>query len=122
MLEWRILQHTNDWDMSGILLIFGSGVLLVAAYVFYGAYLSRRLGIDPDRRTPAHQEQDGVDYVPARKQVLLGHHFASIAGAGPIVGPVLGAVFGWLPALAWILLGSIFVGTVHDFSRGRKGS
>ncbi len=102
--------------MSGILLILGSGVLLVVAYVFYGAYLSRRLDIDPSRQTPAHQEQDGVDYVPARKQVLLGHHFASIAGAGPIVGPVLGAVFGWLPALLWILLGSIFVGAVHDFS------
>ena len=116
MLEWRILLQTTERDMSGILLILGSGVLLVAAYVFYGAYLSRRLGIDPSRQTPAHEQQDGVDYVPARKQVLLGHHFASIAGAGPIVGPVLGAVFGWLPALLWILLGSIFVGAVHDFS------
>jgi carbon starvation protein len=102
--------------MSGILLISGSAILLVVAYVFYGSYLARRLGIDPTRKTPAHQEEDGVDYVPARKQVLLGHHFASIAGAGPIVGPVLGAVFGWLPALLWILLGSIFVGAVHDFS------
>jgi carbon starvation protein len=102
--------------MSGVYLISGSGLLLALAYVLYGAYLARRLGIDPTRRTPAHQEQDGVDYVPARKQVLLGHHFASIAGAGPIVGPVLGAVFGWLPALLWILLGSIFVGAVHDFS------
>ena len=74
--------------MSGILLICGSGVLLVLAYVFYGAHLSRRLGIDPSRSTPAHEQQDGVDYVPARKQVLLGHHFASIAGAGPVVGPV----------------------------------
>lgn len=102
--------------MSGICLILGSAVLLVLAYVFYGAYLSRRLGIDPARETPAHRERDGVDYVPAGKQVLMGHHFASIAGAGPIVGPVLGAVFGWLPALLWILLGSVFVGAVHDFS------
>jgi carbon starvation protein len=102
--------------MSGIALLLGSGALLLLAYLFYGAYLSRRLGIDPKRQTPAHQQWDGVDYVPARKQVLLGHHFASIAGAGPIVGPVLGASFGWLPALLWILLGSIFVGAVHDFS------
>jgi carbon starvation protein len=102
--------------MSGIVLILGSGALLLLAYVFYGAYLARRLGIDPDRKTPAHQQRDGVDYVPARRQVLLGHHFASIAGAGPIVGPVLAAVFGWLPAFLWILLGSIFVGAVHDFS------
>lgn len=102
--------------MSGIHLLVGSTAALVLAYVFYGAYLSRKLGIDPARTTPAHQERDGVDYVPARKQVLLGHHFASIAGAGPIVGPVLGAVFGWLPVLLWILLGSVFVGAVHDFS------
>ncbi len=102
--------------MSGILLISVSGLLLVAAYLLYGGFLSRRLGIDPERITPAHGEKDGVDYVPARKQVLLGHHFASIAGAGPIVGPVLGAVFGWVPALLWILLGSIFIGAVHDFS------
>jgi carbon starvation protein len=102
--------------MSGTALIFGSALLLGLAYLLYGGYVSRRLGIEPGRKTPAHQEEDGVDYVPARKQVLLGHHFASIAGAGPIVGPVLGAVFGWLPAFLWILLGSIFVGAVHDFS------
>ncbi len=102
--------------MSGIYFLLASSVFLVLAYVFYGAYISRKLGIDPGRKTPAHLERDGVDYVPARKQVLLGHHFASIAGAGPIVGPVLGAVFGWLPALLWILLGSVFVGAVHDFS------
>jgi carbon starvation protein len=102
--------------MSGIHFLLASSVFLVLAYVFYGAYLSRKLGIDPARKTPAHLERDGVDYVPARKQVLLGHHFSSIAGAGPIVGPVLGAVFGWLPALLWILLGSVFIGAVHDFS------
>lgn len=102
--------------MSGILLITVCGLLLLLAYFTYGAYLCKRLGIDPARETPAHGLQDGVDYVPARPQVLLGHHFASIAGAGPIVGPVLGVLFGWLPALLWILIGSVFIGAVHDFT------
>ncbi len=102
--------------MSGVLLTAACAVLFVCAYVFYGGYLSRRLGIRPDAPTPAHALRDGIDYVPARREVLLGHHFASIAGAGPIVGPVLGALFGWAPALLWIVLGGILIGAVHDFS------
>ncbi len=87
----------------------------VAGYVLYGSYLARRFGLDDSRPTPAHTLSDGLDYCPARAPVLFGHHFSSIAGAGPIVGPVLAAVaFGWLPALIWVVLGSIFIGGTHD--------
>jgi len=92
-------------------------VVFVIAYRIYGAYLDRKFNIKSDRRTPAHTEYDGVDYVPAKTPVLMGHHFSSIAGAGPIVGPIIAvAFFGWLPAVLWIIVGSIFVGGVHDYS------
>ncbi len=100
---------------AAVLLIVALAALLVA-YIFYGAFLSKRLGIDPDRATPAHTMTDGVDYVPAKAPVLLGHHFASIAGASPIIGPVTAAVFGWVPVFLWAVLGSIFVGGAHDMS------
>lgn len=91
--------------------------LLALAYRFYGRFLERRLEVTPQLSTPAHTLQDGVDYVPTKPAVLFGHHFSSIAGAGPIVGPIIaGLAFGWLPALLWIVFGSIFVGGVHDFT------
>ncbi len=91
--------------------------MFVAAYFLYGRFLNKRYDIDDKRITPSHTDYDGIDRVPANKAVLLGHHFSSIAGAGPIVGPIIAAVaFGWLPALIWIVLGSIFIGGVHDFS------
>ena len=91
--------------------------LLAAAYFVYGRFLDRRLGVDPDRPTPAVTLRDGIDYVPARPAVLLGHHFSSIAGAGPIVGPVIAAAaFGWLPAVIWIVAGAILIGGVQDYS------
>ena len=91
--------------------------LLVAGYFVYGRLVERRLGVDPDRPTPAVTQGDGLDYVPSRPAVLLGHHFSSIAGAGPIVGPVIAAAaFGWLPAVVWIVVGSILIGGVQDFS------
>jgi carbon starvation protein len=92
-------------------------VLFVVAYRIYGAFLDKRFGIRPERKTPAHTQYDGIDYMPARTPILMGHHFSSIAGAGPIVGPIIAvAFFGWLPAVIWIVLGSIFVGGVHDYS------
>ncbi len=92
-------------------------ILFVLAYRFYGRFLERQFSINPDTPTPAHQNYDGVDYVPAKTAVLMGHHFSSIAGAGPIVGPIIAvAFFGWLPAVLWIIVGSILIGGVHDFS------
>jgi carbon starvation protein len=85
------------------------------AYKFYGGFLSKKiLGLDPDRHTPSHEFEDGVDYVPTDRKVLWGHHFTSIAGAAPIVGPAIGVIWGWLPALIWVVLGTIFMGAVHD--------
>ncbi|NIT35799.1 MAG: carbon starvation protein A [candidate division Zixibacteria bacterium] len=102
--------------MSGVLVVAISLVFLALGYVFYGRFVARRLGVDPGRPTPAHERRDGVDYVPARAPVVLGHHFASIAGAAPIVGPILAIKYGWLPVLLWVLLGVVFVGGVHDFA------
>lgn len=94
-----------------------SCAVFAAAYAFYGRFLERRLNITRERLTPAHTLQDGVDYVPTATPILFGHHFSSIAGAGPIVGPVLaGLAYGWAPAILWIVLGAIFIGGVHDFT------
>ncbi len=101
--------------IAGIFLI--GAVLFGLAYRIYGRRLARSLNLDDSRPTPAHTQRDGVDYVPTANPVLFGHHFSSIAGAGPIVGPVLaGLAFGWLPAALWIVLGAILVGGVHDFT------
>lgn len=103
--------------MMMLILFAAACAALALAYWKYGAFLDRAFGVDPDRPTPAHTRGDGVDYVPARAAVLFGHHFSSIAGAGPIVGPVIAALaFGWAPAVAWIVVGAIFVGGVHDFT------
>lgn len=102
--------------MSAILLIIIAIVLFIIAYATYGRFVARRLGIDSSRQTPAHTMNDGIDYVSAKSPVLLGHHFASIAGAGPIVGPIMAAVFGWIPVFLWIIIGGIFFGAVHDFA------
>ncbi|MBZ4653923.1 MAG: carbon starvation protein CstA [Peptococcaceae bacterium] len=101
--------------MSAIWLILGGIVIFLIAYTMYGAWLAKQWGIDPNRKTPAHTRRDDIDYCPAKAPVLLGHHFASIAGAGPITGPILASVFGWIPVALWIIVGSIFVGGVHDF-------
>lgn len=101
--------------MSGVLLLLVTFLLFILAYIFYGGWLAKQWGLNPQGNTPAHELYDGVDYVPAKAPVLLGHHFASIAGAGPINGPVLAAVFGWLPVTLWIVIGNIFMGAVHDF-------
>ena len=101
--------------MSSLVLIIGSIVVFLVGYVTYGGYLAKQWGVDPTIKTPAHEMNDGIDYVPTKPAVLLGHHFASIAGAGPINGPIQAAIFGWVPVFLWIVLGSIFVGGVHDY-------
>ncbi len=102
--------------MKGITLLVITILCFLVAYVTYGSWLAKQWDIDPKRKTPAHDFEDGVDYIPAKAPVLLGHHFASIAGAGPINGPIQAAVFGWVPVLLWIILGGIFFGAVQDFS------
>lgn len=101
-------------DLVHIILL--SAVVLLIAYRTYGFHLSKLLRIDDANPTPAHTRRDDVDYVPSKTPVVLGHHFASIAGAGPIVGPVIAVAFGWIPALIWILVGGIFFGAVHDLT------
>lgn len=101
--------------MSGVLLILLGIVIFVVAYMTYGKFLAKSWGIDPSRTTPAHTLEDGVDYCPAKTPVLMGHHFSSIAGAGPINGPIQAAYFGWVPCFLWIVIGGIFFGAVQDF-------
>lgn len=103
--------------MSMLTIVLASAVLLLVAYVTYGTVLARLLRIDRTAVTPAVELRDDVDYVPISRSPLLSQHFSAIAAAGPIVGPIAaGVMFGWLPALIWILVGSIFIGGVHDFT------
>ncbi|MDR2181352.1 MAG: carbon starvation protein A [Treponema sp.] len=102
--------------MNGLVMLLIAAAALLAAYLIYGRYLANKWGIDPAKPTPAHEFEDGVDYVPTKPGVVFGHEFASIAGAGPINGPIQAAMFGWLPVLLWILIGGIFFGAVQDFA------
>ncbi|MCD6094242.1 MAG: carbon starvation protein A [Candidatus Omnitrophica bacterium] len=104
--------------MNSLIIAFSSLVLFIFGYRLYGRKIARFWEVNPKNITPAYSRQDGIDFVPAKHwSILFGHHFSSIAGAGPIIGPVIAcALFGWLPALIWIVLGSIFLGGVHDFS------
>jgi carbon starvation protein len=101
--------------VSAILILVIALACLALGYIFYGSWLAKKWGVDPNRETPAHTNYDGKDYVPAHPAVLMGHHFSSIAGAGPINGPIQAAVFGWLPVLLWVVIGGIFFGAMHDF-------
>lgn len=101
--------------MSAIVLILVAIVIFVVAYKTYGKYLAKIWGLDASKETPSHTMTDGVDYVPAKAPVLMGHHFSSIAGAGPINGPIQAAFFGWVPVFLWIVIGGIFFGAVQDF-------
>ena len=102
--------------MGAAYLLLLSLAVFVLAYLFYGRFLSKKLGVDDAQKTPSHTMTDGVDYVPAKAPILFGHHFASIAGAAPIIGPITAAVFGWVPVFLWVLIGAVFMGGVHDFS------
>ena len=102
--------------MNGLVMMLLAVVVLGGAYLIYGRYLAKKWGVDPDAKTPAYEREDGVDYVPADTNVVFGHQFASIAGAGPINGPIQAAMFGWLPVMLWILLGGVFFGAVQDFA------
>ena len=101
--------------MSAILILLIAFALLALGYIFYGSWLAKQWGVDPNHETPAHTSYDGKDFVPANPAVLMGHHFSSIAGAGPINGPIQAAVFGWVPVFLWVVIGGIFFGAMHDF-------
>jgi len=101
--------------MNAMLVVIVGIAILVVGYIFYGGWLAKQWGVDDSKTTPAHELEDGMDYVPAKAPVLMGHHFSSIAGAGPINGPIQAAVFGWVPVVLWVLIGGIFFGAVHDY-------
>ena len=101
---------------SIILVLLGLGIFFLG-YRFYSHFIESNIyGInDSDLITPAHEFQDGIDFLPTKRHILFGHHFTSIAGAAPIIGPCVAAYWGWLPALVWVILGTVFIGAVHDF-------
>ena len=113
-LVW--LKKKERQSMNGLTMMILAVVVLGGAYLIYGRYLAKKWGVNPDSKTPAYEMEDGVDYVPADTNVVFGHQFASIAGAGPINGPIQAAMFGWLPVMLWILLGGVFFGAVQDFA------
>ncbi len=117
-MGWRFvwyLGYTRRRSMSVLLIAILSGVGFVVAYHTYGRWLARKLfRLDPTAAVPSAQLNDDRDYVPTAKSIVFGHHFTSIAGTGPIVGPALAIMWGWVPALLWVVFGSIFVGAVHD--------
>ncbi|MBA3989275.1 MAG: carbon starvation protein A, partial [Idiomarina sp.] len=101
--------------MSAIfVLLLGLGAM-AAGYLVYSKFIAERIfRLDPNFRTPAHEFEDGVDFVPTNKYVLWGHHFTSVAGAAPIIGPAIAVIWGWVPAFIWVVLGTIFFAGVHD--------
>ena len=111
-----ISKEKEKCSMNTLVLLLICVAVLLCGYIFYGRWLCKQWGVgESNEETPAHTMEDGVDYVPAKAAVLMGHHFSSIAGAGPITGPINAAIFGWLPVALWILVGGIFFGGVHDF-------
>ncbi|UCF36966.1 MAG: carbon starvation protein A [Acidobacteriota bacterium] len=102
--------------MNALLLMLICGAGYVIAYHTYGKFLARKIfALDPAAKVPSRQFEDGIDYVPTRKGIVFGHHYTSIAGTGPIVGPAIGIIWGWIPAVLWVLFGCILMGAVHDF-------
>ncbi len=103
--------------MNAIWIVLAGLVLYFAGYRFYAKYLAEKIfKLDPNAPVPSREMEDGVDYIPTNRYVLFGHHFASIAGAAPIVGPAIAVIWGWFPAFLWVVLGAVFLGCVHDFS------
>jgi len=127
MLGWIVLSIVGAFALgyialkrgetiNAIWIVAAAGCVYLIAYRFYSLYIATKvMGLDPTRQTPAYKYNDGLDYVPTNKNVLFGHHFAAIAGAGPLVGPVLAAQMGYLPGMMWILAGVVFAGAVQDF-------
>lgn len=103
--------------MNSAILTISCILFFLAGYKFYSKYLSEKIfELSNDEKTPAHNYRDNIDYVPTNKHILFGHHFTSIAGAAPIIGPCIAVYWGWLPAILWVVLGTVFMGATHDFS------
>lgn len=109
------MRETEGSIMNSLVILLFAGACLLGGYLLYGRYLVRKWGIDEQAETPATKYQDGEDYVPSSKFTVFAHQFSSIAGAGPVQGPILAAAFGWVPCLLWLLFGGIFFGAVQDF-------
>ena len=101
--------------MNGLVIVLIGIVALAAGYLLYGRWLAKKWGIDPNAKTPAYTHEDGQDYVPSSKFTVFSHQFSPIAGAGPVTGPILASVFGWVPVLLWLIIGGLFFGAVQDF-------
>lgn len=106
---------TGEKTMNGLVIVLIAIVVLGAGYLLYGRWLASKWGLDPKAKTPAYTHEDGQDYVPSSKLTVFAHQFSSIAGAGPVTGPILASVFGWVPVLLWLLIGGLFFGAVQDF-------
>src|SRR5690349_12409843 len=124
---WSVLALSRGEEVSALWILFAALSSYAIAYRFYARFIAYRvLGVDDTRATPAERRQDGKDFDVTDRRVLFGHHFAAIAGAGPLVGPVLAAQMGYLPGTVWIIVGVIFAGAVQDmvvlfFSMRRDG-
>ena len=105
----------GEKTMNGLVIVLIAIVVLGAGYLLYGRWLANKWGLDPKAKTPAYTHEDGQDYVPSSKMTVFAHQFSSIAGAGPVTGPILASVFGWVPVLLWLLIGGLFFGAVQDF-------
>src|ERR1700693_4734636 len=126
-LSFGIVALSRGESVNAAWLVIAAVCIYFIAYRFYSLFIAEKvLGVDPTRQTPAYRHNDGLDYVPTNRYVLFGHHFAAIAGAGPLVGPVLAAQMGYLPGTLWILTGVVFAGAIQDmvvlfFSTRRDG-
>lgn len=105
----------GEKTMNGLVIVLIEIVVLGAGYLLYRRWLANKWGLDPKAKTPAYTHEDGQDYVPSSKLTVFAHQFSSIAGAGPVTGPILASVFGWVPVLLWLLIGGLFFGAVQDF-------
>src|SRR5271170_2220040 len=115
-ISFAVVALTRGEPVNAAWLVIAAVCIYFIAYRFYGLFIAKRvLGVNPARQTPAYRRNDGLDYVPTNRYVLFGHHFAAIAGAGPLVGPVLAAQMGYLPGMLWILVGVVLAGAVQDF-------
>ena len=114
-LQFLNIRQHKEVKMNGLVIVLIGIVVLGAGYVLYGRWLANKWGIDPKAKTPACRYEDGEDYVPSSKFTVFSHQFSSIAGAGPVTGPILASVFGWVPVLLWLIIGGLFFGAVQDF-------